>query len=83
MLQNGFKENPYLENFDKHKSQQQFIEDASRKSSIDSHILKLVEAINQNKNYFTTSSCSGRFLAFSQVNLKYFKFNLKLYSFQN
>lgn len=58
----------FLKNFPILKSQQPFLADASRKSSIDIHIRPLVEAINQSENYFTTSSCSGRFLAFSQVN---------------
>ena len=54
-------------NFDYLKSQQDFIKDASRKSSIDVHIRPLVEAINESDNYFTTSSCSGRFVVFSLV----------------
>ena len=62
----------YNKNFDTLKSQQLNIEDASRKSSIDFHIRPLVNAINESDNYFTTSSCSGRFLAFSQVRLVFF-----------
>ena len=42
------------------------------KGSIDNHIVDLVEAINTSGNYFTTSSCSGRFLAFSQVYCNFF-----------
>lgn len=55
--------------FDGLKSQQLKNEDASRKSSFDAHIQLLCDMINNSYNYFTTSSCSGRFLAFSQVNL--------------
>ncbi len=58
----------YSKNFEKIRSQQEFITDASRKSSYDEHIKDLIESINTSENYFTTSSCSGRFLAFSQVN---------------
>ena len=59
----------FEKNFDKIRSQQAYIEeeDASRKSSIDSRIVELVNAINKSDNYFTTSSCSGRFLAYAQV----------------
>lgn len=57
----------YQKNFSSLKSQQEFHQDASRKSSIDARIQALVEAINKSDYYFTTSSCSGRFLAFSQV----------------
>lgn len=64
----------YSKNFNTLKSQQCFIEDASRKSSIDVHIRPLVDAINNSENYFTTSSCSGRFLAFAQVNKSFRKF---------
>ncbi|CAF0982089.1 unnamed protein product [Brachionus calyciflorus] len=56
----------YAKNFDVLKSQQLIIEDASRKSSIDFRIQPLCNAINNSENYFTTSSCSGRFIAFSQ-----------------
>ncbi|MBW3002963.1 hypothetical protein KY337_00235 [Candidatus Woesearchaeota archaeon] len=34
--------------------------DKSRKGSIDSHIVDLVNTINENPHYYTTSSCSGR-----------------------
>ena len=57
----------YSKNFDKLRSQQEFIQDASRKSSIDAHIRTLVDALNNSDNFFTTSSCSGRFLAYAQV----------------
>lgn len=57
--------------FDGLKSQQLKNEDASRKSSFDAHIELLCDKINNSQNYFTTSSCSGRFLAFSQVDFSY------------
>ena len=60
----------YIKNFNTLKSQQDFIVDASRKSSIDVHIRKMVDAINDSENYFTTSSCSGRLIVFSQVEFK-------------
>ena len=56
----------YIKHFDTLKSQQDFITDASRKSSIDVHIRDMVECINSSANYFTTSSCSGRFIVFAQ-----------------
>ena len=58
----------FQKNFDTLKSQNLILDDASRKASIDLPIRDLVEAINDSENYFTTSSCSGRFIAFSQVN---------------
>lgn len=63
-----------IKNFNNVKQQQEFIEDASRKSSIDARIKPLVDSINKSDNYFTTSSCSGRFLAFSQVLFLTLKF---------
>lgn len=36
--------------------------DKSRKGSIDERIKPLVELINSSKNYYTTSSCSGRII---------------------
>jgi tRNA wybutosine-synthesizing protein 3 len=59
----------YAKHFDQVRSQQAYVEDAdaSRKSSIDAHCRQLVDAINASPNYFTTSSCSGRFLAFAQA----------------
>lgn len=65
-------EDVYAKYFDKVRSQQEYIEDedASRKSSIDLHCRTLVDAVNKSPDYFTTSSCSGRFLAFAQVKYK-------------
>ncbi|XP_046362120.1 tRNA wybutosine-synthesizing protein 3 homolog isoform X1 [Haliotis rufescens] len=40
--------------------------DLSRKGSIDVPIVDLVKLINDQSNYFTTSSCSGRILLFEQ-----------------
>ena len=36
--------------------------DNSRKGSIDKHVLLLVELLNSNDDYYTTSSCSGRIM---------------------
>jgi len=36
--------------------------DKSRKKSIDERILPLIKTINESKDYFTTSSCSGRII---------------------
>ena len=36
--------------------------DKSKKGSIDKGILKLVNTINKNSNYYTTSTCSGRII---------------------
>lgn len=41
--------------------------DISKKGSIDSDILLLTQLINDNPNYVTTSSCSGRIILFSKV----------------
>lgn len=61
----------FEKNFDKIRQQQAYVEeeDASRKSSIDARIIPLVGEINKSENYFTTSSCSGRFIAYAQVQL--------------
>lgn len=44
--------------------------DKSKKGNIDKPILKLIELINNNKNYFTTSSCSGRIMVYTKSNKK-------------
>ena len=41
--------------------------DLSRKGSIDDYIRPLVECINSNRDYVTTSSCSGRILIYCEV----------------
>ncbi len=64
-LENHF----FDKHFDSHKSNQNIENnDLSRKSSIDSYIQNLIEHINKSANYFTTSSCSGRFIAYSLVS---------------
>ncbi|XP_065917704.1 tRNA wybutosine-synthesizing protein 3 homolog isoform X2 [Dysidea avara] len=40
--------------------------DLSRKGSIDNYIVSLVECINTNPNYVTTSSCSGRIVIYCE-----------------
>ena len=47
-------------NFDNSKKQALAKKDKSNKKSLDEKIKKLCEKLNKNKNYFTTSSCSGR-----------------------
>ena len=46
--------------FENEKKQCLEKKDKSKKSSIDSPILNLVDKINSSKDYYTTSSCSGR-----------------------
>jgi tRNA wybutosine-synthesizing protein 3 len=66
MIAKNFDET-FQKNFEVLKSQCEVLDDASRKSSIDARIRDLIGSINSSENYFTTSSCSGRFIAFSQV----------------
>ncbi len=72
----GGYDDVYIKNFNILKSQQNISEDLSRKSSIDAHCRKVVDAINNSESYFTTSSCSGRLLAFAQVNVYLVLFKL-------
>ena len=44
--------------------------DKSKKGSIDKEILGLVNKINKSKNYYTTSSCSGRIVLLSKKSGK-------------
>jgi tRNA wybutosine-synthesizing protein 3 len=44
--------------------------DKSKKGNIDKKISKLIELINKNDNYFTTSSCSGRIMIYTKSKLK-------------
>ena len=41
--------------------------DLSRKGCVDEAIVSLVEYINARDQYYTTSSCSGRIIVFSEV----------------
>jgi len=43
-------------------------DDKSKKGSIDSHILEFVNKINQLKDYYTTSSCSGRIMLIKRAD---------------
>lgn len=47
-------------NFDNEKKQCLEKQDKSRKGGIDEPIKKLVDALNTDERYYTTSSCSGR-----------------------
>jgi len=51
--------------FDKRKQDVLSKIDKSKKASIDKDIKKLIDLINSKKNYYTTSSCSGRILLIS------------------
>ena len=42
-------------------------DDLSRKGSVDQPIIGLVDHINSLDQYYTTSSCSGRIIVFSEV----------------
>lgn len=53
--------------FEKQKQQSLGGVDLSRKGSIDEAIVELVNFINQQNDYFTTSSCSGRLILFEEV----------------
>jgi tRNA wybutosine-synthesizing protein 3 len=46
-----------------------FKEDESRKGSIDEPIVDLIDFINNNDNYYTTSSCSGRLIVIANNSL--------------
>lgn len=41
--------------------------DLSRKGSVDEPIRELIHFINSQDSYYTTSSCSGRIVVFSEV----------------
>jgi tRNA(Phe) wybutosine-synthesizing methylase Tyw3 len=60
----------YEKSFPQHRANQAIdtSQDLSRKASIDTYIRDLVNCFNQSENYFTTSSCSGRLIVFSQVH---------------
>ncbi|EDV27472.1 uncharacterized protein TRIADDRAFT_53200 [Trichoplax adhaerens] len=57
-----------MDEFQKQKNRCLSSTDNSIKGSIDAKILSLVQLINENKDYFTTSSCSGRIMIFRKVN---------------
>ena len=61
--------------FSKQKEQCLGAADLSRKGSVDTAIVDLVNLVNQQSHYFTTSSCSGRICIYEQVKFK--KFNEK------
>lgn len=44
--------------------------DKSKKGSIDKDIIPLITTINSLPNYYTTSSCSGRIIAYSKAKKK-------------
>ena len=42
--------------------------DCSKKGSIDEEIVGLVDIVNNSRDYFTTSSCSGRLVCYVEVS---------------
>jgi len=56
--------------FNKEKQIQLSRADFSKKGSIDSKIKKLVDKINSKKDYYTTSSCSGRIMLIAEGKTK-------------
>lgn len=44
--------------------------DRSRKGDVDEHIIPLIDFINSSKDYYTTSSCSGRIYLLIQADKK-------------
>lgn len=63
-------------NFSKQKQESLTKIDNSKKGSIDVDIKELVDLINKNPDYYTTSSCSGRIVVLSKKSEK--KDNQKL-----
>jgi len=57
--------------FEKQKKLQLKRRDFSKKGEIDRPIKSLVKKINQNKNYYTTSSCSGRIVILTEGKKKH------------
>ena len=47
---------------DKQTTLNRLVKDKSKKGSIDKPIVELIKNINKTKNFYTTSSCSGRIL---------------------
>ncbi len=55
-------------NFDEQKKivlDKLYLPDRSKKGSVDSYLIPLIDEINKHENYYTTSSCSGRIMLFS------------------
>ncbi|MBS3092428.1 hypothetical protein J4466_03340 [Candidatus Pacearchaeota archaeon] len=67
--------------FNRRKKQQFMKNDRSLKQSIDNRIKGLCDKINKNKNYYTTSSCSGRVLLFRNIKEK--RDDVIIYSWHN
>lgn len=47
--------------------------DLSRKGSVDEPIRELIGFINQQESYYTSSSCSGRVVLFSEVGVSLYR----------
>lgn len=59
-----------MSNFQQEKKKQLSKIDKSDKGSWDSKIIKLIEKINKKKQYYTTSSCSGRIILIKDAEKK-------------
>ena len=57
----------YTSDFEKQKVKSLSSIDNSKKGSVDSRIIGLVDFINGSNDFFTTSSCSGRLAVISEV----------------
>ena len=57
--------------FDRQKQTSLSAVDLSRKGSIDAPIEELIQFINSQRNYFTTSSCSGRIIVVDNVSYSF------------
>jgi len=60
-----------MDKFQKEKNDFLIKIDKSKKHSYDKKIIKLVNLINKNPNYYTTSSCSGRTRIFEKNDRRY------------
>ncbi|MFH1801647.1 MAG: tRNA wybutosine-synthesizing 3 family protein [archaeon] len=65
--------------FSKRKKDIMSKKDKSHAGSWDKRILKLCDKINENENYYTTSSCSGRIVLMISQNKKAPNLFLKIY----
>ena len=60
--------------FDKQKKESLTGLDHSKKGTFDAPIHDLIVYINSLNDFFTTSSCSGRIIVFTEVNLQTLKY---------
>ena len=60
--------------FDQQKKESLTGLDHSKKGTFDAPIHDLIDYINSLNDFFTTSSCSGRIIVFTEVNLQTLKY---------